>query len=155
MGLNKLQKKAVGDNVPKEIYCGNLDELYKPPNEEFIGEDDVMQTFDEFVEMGNYEPDEHGNGRNLVTSDRRTIAIITLGTVPNEKSVISSLISLLSAYFCLDITQLPALGLRKISRNWSIIDETHNCYYPLIKSSSKLNVFSVFDVLADYLLPSH
>lgn len=155
MGLSKLQKKAVGENVPKEIYFDKLDQLYSNPKAEFIEEGDLLQSFDEFVKMGNHEPDEHGNGRNLVTSDRRTIAIITLGTIPHEKSVLSSLNSLLSAYFCLEITQLPPLGLRKISKNWSIIDESNECYYPLIKSSSKLNVFSIFDVLTHYLLPSH
>ena len=141
--MSEFQLKAMGKNTLKEVYWGKLDELYQKPNERFIGEEDMIQTFDEFVEMGKYEPDKHANGKNLVKSDTRTIAIITLGAITNERSIISSLISHLSAYFCLDFTQLPPLDQCKISKSWSIINETQKCYCILR-----------FYVLADYCILS-
>lgn len=153
--LNDTQSKSLGSNIPSYIYSDALACLYSEPHSDYLDSEDTLQSFDEFVEMGNHEPDELGNGRHLFTPRRRTIALITLGVIPNLKSFLSATKQLLSGYFCLEITQLPSLDLAKIHNKWSIVDELNNSYYPLIKSPSKLNVYSILDVLTHYLHQSH
>lgn len=113
-------------------------------------EKDVSQSFLEFVEMGEREPNEEGTGRFQIGAyGREKIAVSFL----HESSPDERLVRFISAFIGLH-TEIHRTGLElktPTKRKASFVDKSRCLEFPLRKKCGQLDVFSVFDVVVEYI----
>lgn len=147
--LNKIQKLGMGkyhSDFPKEFFS-----LYKNATSDDIEEENELQPISEFEDSGKRKPNAQGTGRNLITKSRNKIYLMKLGS--KFKIDFKILSEIMEAYFGMEIKVLESgLKLSVIENKLSVVDNKKNLAFPLESQKNKrINVFSLFDVLVEYL----
>ena len=138
--------------------CGGFQKLHAPllkPKQRWGLEEE--QTFAEFVDMGKREPNAQGTGRAKLTSQRRRLGLLNLAKRTMGSDRLRRLNLFLEAFLGLEPVQSASTGLsvRASKNSASIIDSTAGVSFPLrLFRNGCVDVFSVFDVLVEYVAPS-
>jgi predicted Zn-dependent protease len=154
--LSHWQSKALGSEAEPLIWNQKVSKLYKKPHPCSLEDDDptISQSYDEFIEYGSRLPNEEGTGRFIPGYDNRdTIYVLQL---KGSDKVDDLLVEFLSTYFCVKVellmTELTMNITKNKSKKRSFDDLSGNVSYPLRSNiKSEVDVFSIFDVIVDYL----
>ena len=113
------------------------------------------QTFAEFVDIGKRAPNAEGTGRFKLTSQRRRLGLLNLAKKTMGSDRLRRLCLFLEAFLGLEPVQSAATGLsvRATKRKASIVDSAAGVSFPLrvFRNGPLVDVFSVFDVLVEYV----
>jgi len=135
-----------------------LRKLFAPVDPCCVFQDEENQSYAEFDEMGNREPNEEGTGRFKITQERSKILVINFGSKDLNASDSRLLQSFLSAFFMLEVeyrSHLNSLDLANktfVLPNGDIFDMATVKPKKLGKKrtpsiSISVDVFELFDVL--------
>ena len=114
------------------------------------------QTFREFVDMGKRLPNSSGTGRFKLTPEREQITILNLAkTFRGDR--LNRLSAFLEKFLGLRVTYSAAaasLSLKASKRKASVVDRAQGVLFPLtVLDNGSIDVFSIFDVLVEYVAP--
>lgn len=155
--LNHWQRKAIGSSREQQpVWDSKVAKLYPKPHPDNLEDDDpsISQSYDDFVEMGNRLPNEMGTGRFKVGYDDRTV--VYLFRLKDEEAD-EKLVEFASAYFGMVVKTLSIdLSLHskgKKRKLFTFEDSVKSLSFPLEvnKKSNEIDVFSIFDVMVEYL----
>ena len=147
--LTTLQKKGMGKYVSD--FSQEFFNLYEKPNSDNIEEENELQPISEFEEMGSRKPNAAGTGRNLITKNRKKLYLMKLGK--KFKVDFKALSEIMNAFFGMEIEMLDCgLKVEVIDKVISVIDSKKGLIFPLKnQKNSRIDVFSLFDVLVEYV----
>ncbi|KAJ3139079.1 Asparagine synthetase domain-containing protein 1 [Physocladia obscura] len=154
--LSHWQRKGLGNNYSPHIYNKRIEHLYSSALAASLedSDDEISQSFAEFVEMGKQAPNAEGTGRFLVGDDSRNCIYILL---LKDAAIDLMLEKFLAAFFQsipirLIHTELQAKIKSKGRNRTSLVDKMRGFEFPLETNKlGAIDVFSLFDVLSEYL----
>lgn len=149
--LTKWQKKALGSGYCTEMWNPKLAKLYPKALKQNLDDGNltISQSYDDFIDFGTRLPNEEGTGRFIVGMENRS----TIHLMYLKGSVIDTKIEeFISTYFQLPVVStVTELSFQTKSNKRSFSDTSQHMNYPLKSIKKKLDVFSIFDVLVEYL----
>jgi hypothetical protein len=171
--LTPWQSDAIGTNFSNTIWSNKVSFLYKKAAADSLygDEESISQSFGDFVEMGNRIPNEEGllfskqnlkllryshilyvgTGRFLLQYDNRNV--IYLLCTKNDV-IEETLVQFISSYFGMKVVAKSLdLSFEKRGKQIAIVDIIKHVKFPLkiVKKGDSVDVFSIFDVLVEYL----
>jgi len=147
--LTHLQKLGLGSH--SSYFHQDFLSLYENVHEENIEAENELQSIEEFIEIGSRKPNIHGTGRNLITKARNKLYLMKLGR--KFKVDIKILSEIMTAFFGMETSTLESgLKLQINDKIISVIDSEKKLAFPLKnQNNSRIDVFSLFDVLVEYV----
>lgn len=144
-----LQMKALDFSF--NLFHTSFLSLFDPPSPSFIQQENELQSLPEFLSMGSRRPNPQGTGRNIITKTRNKLYLLKLSK-KNLKIDFRILSQLIKAFFGLECLILEKeLFCKKKGRGFSLLDEDKALEFPLKSYKGKIDVFSIFDVMVEYV----
>ena len=140
-----------------------LARLFPPARLENVFEDEDNQSFEEFLEMGQREPNEQGTGRVKLTQVRNKVQVILFTSSKSRLSKpkhLPALVSFISKFLMLEVDYREQLGALDLATGTFTLDgleyditpppapkRRKKAGKPSAAPASSVDVFELFDVL--------
>ncbi|KAL4511838.1 hypothetical protein ABPG72_012683 [Tetrahymena utriculariae] len=146
------------EKIPQDVYNENMKDLFKAPYDQNIMPYDEGQNVKEFLDMEE-ETNSEGTGRfRFQKSGRNKIMLYFVGKQPEIEKIIDSnvILQAFKAFFSLETIYVEFLEFFNFEKRFkgkriSIIDQKKQLEFPLKQRGGRVGVFSLFDVLVEYI----